>query len=95
MDVEFDKASYDEGKASFAAGATVFDIVEQVRTAQPEDRNKIISGVVGFVDGLLEHIRFRPILVVEHVDGTVTPLQQCSLIDGPIRHSRHDDRFRS
>lgn len=61
MTEKIDDASYDEGRAAFAAGASLRSIVEQCVAADEanshEAADKEISGALGFVDALLDMIR--------------------------------------
>lgn len=57
----FDEASYNEGRAAFAAGATLRSIFEQFAD-EKLDEAKAISGALGFADALLDHLR-KPVTI--------------------------------
>jgi hypothetical protein len=61
MDQKLDDASYQEGRAAFAAGASIRSIVEQCTNADaPADDLKAMSGAIGFADALLDVLRAKP-----------------------------------
>ena len=61
MQHQIDEASYAEGRAAFASGASLRGIVEQIIAGggDPEPDMKTLSGALGFFDALLDHLRGR------------------------------------
>ena len=58
MEHQIDDASYNEGRAAFASGASLRSIVEQCMTADTKlDEAKTLSAALGFADGLLTYLR--------------------------------------
>ncbi len=55
MAEKIDDASYAEGRAAFAAGASLRSIVEQCMAS--DDDIKTFSSALGFADAVLDHIR--------------------------------------
>jgi hypothetical protein len=58
-DLSIDEPSYQEGRAAFAAGATLRDIVKMidVEGLQALEQRKVISSTLGLFDALLDHLR--------------------------------------
>ena len=55
---KIDDASYKEGRAAFAAGASVRSIVEELQVADADrDFDKAMSGAIGFLDAALDRLR--------------------------------------
>lgn len=67
--IKIDEDSYNEGRAAFAAGASLRSIAEQCLTmmdkpgAPGPDDIKVFSGALGFADALLDQIR-NPLVAV-------------------------------
>jgi hypothetical protein len=58
MDQKLDDASYNEGRAAFATGASIRSIIEQLAAADtPADEVKTMSAAIGFADALLDLLR--------------------------------------
>jgi hypothetical protein len=58
MDQTLDDASYKEGRAAFAAGASIRSIVEECLASDTKlDEAKTFSAALGFADALLDVIR--------------------------------------
>ncbi|MGO3934751.1 hypothetical protein [Rhodopseudomonas pseudopalustris] len=95
---KIDDESYRAGRDAFTCGCSLRSIVEQLAAfgADQVEDQKAFSGVLGFFDALLDQLRPRPQLepraVVEHPDGTVTPLSSYPL-NGVIRGERAGDIF--
>ncbi|ACF01856.1 hypothetical protein Rpal_3354 [Rhodopseudomonas palustris TIE-1] len=79
---KIDDDSYREGQEAFKRGATLRSIVEQLATFgidELEDR-KTFSGVLGFGDALLDHLRNPAVVVasgepVRYSDGFVSSIR--------------------
>lgn len=56
-DLKIDDASYQEGRASFASGASLREVVEFICAADVVDEHKVMSSAVGFFDALLDLLR--------------------------------------
>lgn len=64
-DLKIDDASYQEGRAAFAAGASLRGIVEQIDAEGLDqldqlDQIKVVSSAIGFFDALLDLLRSKP-----------------------------------
>lgn len=61
-DLKIDDASYQEGRAAFAAGASLRGIVEQIGAEGLDqlDQIKVVSSAIGFFDALLDLLRSKP-----------------------------------
>ena len=60
---KIDDASYQEGRAAFAAGTSIRQIVEQIMASgHAPDDVKAISSALGFADALIDQLR-RPLIV--------------------------------
>jgi hypothetical protein len=71
-----DDASYAEGRAAFATGASLRSIVEQIaaaKQASDPDAMKAVSGAIGFADALLDMLRGKQAPVHGVVLGSLTP----------------------
>ncbi|RJF70872.1 hypothetical protein D4Q52_14680 [Rhodopseudomonas palustris] len=60
--MQIDDASYQEGRAAFARGGSLRAIVDQIAKSDLDDvaEGQIFSGALGFLDGLLDHLREPP-----------------------------------
>lgn len=58
-DFSIDEPSYQEGRAAFAAGVRLRDIVDDIMAVPTAgiDKNKLASSALGFFDALLDHLR--------------------------------------
>lgn len=55
---EIDDATYNDGRAAFAAGASLRSISESIRTADTDvEFNIAMSGALGFADAALDKLR--------------------------------------
>lgn len=84
---KIDDDSYREGQEAFKRGATLRSIVEQLATFgtnELEDR-KTFSGVLGFGDALLDHLR-KPL--------TATDLYRAGAEIRPQRSDRPEEKVR-
>jgi hypothetical protein len=63
---KIDDESYREGRDAFTRGATLRSIVEQLAAfgADQVEDQKAFSGVLGFADALLDHIR-KPLITCQ------------------------------